>query len=235
MSNIKDNPMRQSVEQVMQQLQEAIKRNGGRARHPEPEKPPSALQIARALESDGFPKRHLSLAARLVESGWLESIRRRLIEQLSLGETVLLHGPTGAAKTLLACVVAIELSQRQKRVTYATMPDLLLELRDCFDRRQSINDTLSRYETGILMLDELVRWKGSEWEQNVLWILLDRRWRSCKGTLLIAEGGRETLNELLPAAGRRRILESGGTIGLTKGSLSAAGLKLGTRTADSHE
>lgn len=97
---------------------------------------------------------------------------------------VVIRGNTGCGKTHLA--VAMIQGQSSSRARFITVPDLLLKIRSSFNGgAESEDEIISRYsEIPVLALDDLGAEKVSEFAITTLYIILDRRIRECRKTII---------------------------------------------------
>lgn len=85
-------------------------------------------------------------------------------------------------------------------------------------------DVAERYmllATDLLIMDELQDRSAGDWENSVLNNLVDKRYSSCKPTLILTnETDRNKLREgnIIPASTRSRLKQTGGFISLNWGS-----------------
>lgn len=112
------------------------------------------------------------LFARGPERGWL-----------------VIYGPSGNGKSHLAAAIANYLIEEQQVATlFLTTPDFLQTLRQTLNERGgdgygSMLDIAC--EAPVLILDDLGAERGTEWVEEVLFIVLDRRYRLLLPTVVI--------------------------------------------------
>jgi len=101
-------------------------------------------------------------------------------------------GSNGAGKTHLAmCLV-------KDGATYCLLPELFRSIRENFDLEQQ---TIERYGTcKLLILDEIGRQKGSDFERNLLFEIVDKRWNNFLPTTLIGNIKEKEFAELCGTA-----------------------------------
>lgn len=106
---------------------------------------------------------------------------------------IYLHGVPGCGKTHLAAAAANYLTGEGEVPTlFITMPEMLRWLREAFD--QGPNDAGERMDYSsrlqvvqsapVLILDDLGAEKGSEWVDEVTWLVLDARYRAQAPTFI---------------------------------------------------
>lgn len=104
------------------------------------------------------------------------------------GTSLMLWGRPGCGKTHLASAVAKELDNRGKTVVFQTVSELLARIRSTFDRDKS-NETEQEImqallSCDLLVLDDLGAEKVTDWVQDVLFRIVDGRYRMTKPILV---------------------------------------------------
>ena len=121
-------------------------------------------------------------------------------ENLALGKCILLLGKVGTGKTHLACALLDRLARSGRRVRYATVRDILREIRDTWrkgsEKRESqVVEELSTVD--LLVVDEVGVQFGSESEKTQLTELFDLRYRQLKPTVVISNLNKPDLEQVL--------------------------------------
>ena len=88
-----------------------------------------------------------------------------------------LTGSNGTGKTHLAMCLA------KDGATYRRFPDILREIRTDFDNEAETLDCYGKIE--LLIIDEIGRQKFSDFETNILFEIIDRRWNNVLPTTII--------------------------------------------------
>ena len=131
---------------------------------------------------------------------------------------LLLYGPTGTGKTLLTCcILRYLILQRGVTARFVEFGHLLSELRACFSEPGRAKDVIKPLvDVPVLVIDELGKGRGSEWELSVLDDLISKRYNANRTTLLttnyplqrrVAYEGEESLNDRVGARIYSRIVE----------------------------
>jgi len=106
--------------------------------------------------------------------------KRKVFEKVKTSawkENLFLSGESGSGKTHLAICLA------KDGATYKRLPDIFREVRLDFEAEQRIID---RYGTcKLLVIDEVGRQKFSDFEKNLFFEIIDKRWNHKLPTLLI--------------------------------------------------
>ncbi len=103
---------------------------------------------------------------------------------------LVLLGPNGTGKTHLAAAIASDRVEAGDRVAFATVPDLLDELRATFDPNSAERfDTLFRRlrDVDLLILDDLGAHQSSAWAQEKLYQLLNYRHLGRRPTVVTSD------------------------------------------------
>ena len=119
-------------------------------------------------------------------------------------------GSVGVGKTWAACTIANELLQHGSSVHFQTVSELLLAIRDTFapERGSELEVLAPLFEVDFLILDELGDLSlererhASEFAASRILVLLDRRWREGKATIMTSN---LSLGELVRWGGEERI------------------------------
>lgn len=114
--------------------------------------------------------------------------------------SLFLHGSRGTGKTHLMAALAREIilkapplcefNQFYRDFNYtplfASIPELLMQIRSSYKRNDlSEEELLDRYsKSDILMLDDLGAEKPTEWVLQTLYLIIDRRYRDMKRTII---------------------------------------------------
>jgi DNA replication protein DnaC len=98
-------------------------------------------------------------------------------------KSVILRGPTGCGKTHLAISI---IKKQCGNSIFITVPDLLLKIRSSFNGGAETEDgIIAEYSSvPVLVLDDLGAEKTSEYSITTLYIILDRRIRECRQTII---------------------------------------------------
>ena len=151
-----------------------------------------ARQERKDLEDEW--NRH-GVTPRFYEATW-ENWRADTPEQKKALETIrqawdknlFVIGGNGTGKTHLAMCLA------KDGATYCLLPELFREVRENMDKEQAIID---RYgESRLLILDEVGRQKGSDFERNLLFEIIDKRWNNFLPTTIIGNIGQKEFADL---------------------------------------
>jgi DNA replication protein DnaC len=169
--------------------------------------------IAALLRSSGVGARHSALPERREHPWWRK--HDAMENRLGTGMLVAVLGGNGSGKTQLASSLVLATCERAKRGLYATASELLMELRATFGQRFGMTerDWLDHYTSAALLaIDEYHRRGETAWEDTMLEMLVDRRYREKQDTILISSLDPEEFRECVGRAIWGRLMETGGIV-----------------------
>lgn len=177
----------------------------------------------------GIPQRYRSKA--LIPSKAAEEAMRAVTE----GKSLYLTGTCGSGKTHLAVALmqswyaeGLELNgegeiyQSRERALFLPAIELMLEIKQAWSADEGVkNETekqiIDRYSRlSFLILDDLGAEKISEGSRQVMYALLDRRYRDCRQTIITSNLSIERLQESFDDRIASRICEMGVVIDMGK-------------------
>lgn len=126
-------------------------------------------------------------------------------------DSVTLIGKTGCGKTHLAVGMLAEFSKKSHDAIFITAPELLLKIRSSFGERASLSEEelIDRYSScGLLVLDDLGSEKTSEFSITTLYLIIDRRNRSGRKTIITTNLSLEEIEQSLGARISSRLSDS---------------------------
>jgi DNA replication protein DnaC len=161
-----------------------------------------------------FPLRHRKNLHDCLRNGhplWMTKFNS-LRENFGTGSIFALLGPRGTGKTQMATALARYVAENVDRsscrpVFYVVLADLFAAIKATFKPETTFTeeDILRDLESpALLVVDEAHEMSGTEWQSRVLTLLVDRRYRNLRDTLLIAnENGSRFVDAVGPSiAGR---------------------------------
>lgn len=123
-------------------------------------------------------------------------------------------GPRGTGKTQAATLIAWLVEMDGYSTRYSTAFEFFLAIKGSYNTStQSEDDVLKRFlAPSLLVLDELQERGDTAFEDRMLTHLIDRRYRDCKATILIANLKPDAFATALGSSIMRRVNETGGVI-----------------------
>jgi DNA replication protein DnaC len=149
----------------------------------------------------GIPRRYLNYAFDNFTGGdMVKKICRNFVAEYPNVDSLLFSGPPGCGKTHLAMatcralIAEMKVNNRgehdddgRRDISFTTVPELLLEIRRTFGQTavESEDDVINKYaQVNLLILDDLGAEKASEFAIQALYLLIDRRNRDLKPTII---------------------------------------------------
>jgi len=166
------------------------------------------------MESD-LPKRHRLLETPKADGPWGET-QKKLVARLETGLLCALVGVRGSGKTQLGVELAKEAMRRGRTARFSSTTKFLMEIKATYrkDSERTEIQVLREFSVpGILILDEIGRRGETDWEDRLLFELLNDRYNEIRDTILI--GNYENAAKFSEAVGPSlvsRINETGGVI-----------------------
>lgn len=132
------------------------------------------------------------------------------------GDGLIITGPTGCGKTHLAAAIVRDWASAGYAAIFQSVPELLARLRATYDPNSSdaaeaaIMDALG--ECDLLVLDDVGAEKQSAWTEEKLYLLIDRRYRENRPTVLTTNLDAPALEKALGSRAMDRLLETCGIV-----------------------
>ena len=106
------------------------------------------------------------------------------LKEITKDQSLVLRGSTGCGKTHLA--ISIIKEQQGDNSIFVTAPDLLLKIRSSFNGGMESEEEIIKHfsEIKTLIIDDLGAEKTSEYSITTLYVILDRRIRECRQTII---------------------------------------------------
>lgn len=109
------------------------------------------------------------------------------------GRGLLLHGSVGTGKTFFAACIANELINNDYSVIMTNFARLTNEIQSKFSDRQAYIDDLNRYS--LLIIDDLGMERTSEYMQEIVYSVIDARYRSGLPMIITTNLSMDTLKK----------------------------------------
>jgi DNA replication protein DnaC len=169
--------------------------------------------IATLRQDWGAPERHVKTAP--VEAGEWGSSLRALKGRLGTGMLAALIGGRGSGKTQLAVELMRETTNRLKSARFMTAVDFFMRVKETYgrDAAKSEREILNHFcKCSLLVIDEIGKRGQSEWENTLLFELINRRYNEVKDTLIIDNNPAQEFVQSIGPSIASRMNECGGII-----------------------
>jgi len=173
-----------------------------------------AAVIARIESRWNAPARQLKLTNPDRSGPW-GAMELRLRQKVGSGFLVCLVGVRGCGKTQLAVeLMKFNSRERLKASRYCSAMEFFLAIKGCYSgRKTSEENVLADFRSfPFLVIDEAGRRGETEWEDRMLFELLDKRYGDMTDTLLISNQSIDEFSRVLGASLSSRMNETGGVI-----------------------
>jgi chromosomal replication initiation ATPase DnaA len=173
-------------------------------------------QFDQFLSDAGIPKRHMRCGELNTAGAWGKTLAF-ITGALGKGIVYALVGPRGTGKTQLA-VELIRASFGKRSCLYMTTFEFFMTVKDAYrkDSKESELDVLSRLrEPKLLVLDEFGKRSEKEWEDRLLFELLNERYGDMTDTILLSNQEPAEFQTALGPSLTDRVREVGGIINCT--------------------
>lgn len=169
-------------------------------------------QVEQIVDQAHIPKRH-RLATTLTGPEWKESLSR-ISGRLGSGFIVALIGGRGTGKTQLGVELIRSQAEHYRRSRYCTAFEFFMEVKAGYnDDGETEKEVIHSFQKpSLLVIDELGKRSETEWENRLLYELLNRRYNDMKDTLIISNQDAATLESALGDSLVSRMVETGGII-----------------------
>lgn len=164
----------------------------------------------RVLKVWNVPKKYITASFENFSGGG--AIKTLCMDASDREKSVFMSGVTGCGKTHLAVAMMrrrVETSTKHLEgnpskpplAIFTTIPELLFEIRQCYrDGGPSEADTVRKYaDVPLLVLDDLGAEKDTEAAEAMLYLIIDRRDRECRWTIVTSNAGLSELQHTLGA------------------------------------
>lgn len=169
-------------------------------------------QVLRIRSGWNVPKRHFD-RKEIDRSGPWGKRESELAGMSGKGFLVALVGGRGPGKTQMAVELMKKHTRALNSAYYDTLTGLFLKIKATFkkDSKETEEDlVLQMIKPSLLVLDEISRRSDSDWENRILYEILDRRYGAMRDTLLIANQNKAQFIEAIGESLASRMQETGG-------------------------
>lgn len=159
------------------------------------------------------PKRHKECKPSF--DGEFGRVAKSLEEKIGTGFLIALVGNRGSGKTQLAVETMKRSAWKLKPCRFVTAVEFFIEVKSTFgrDSERSERDILEEFQKpSLLVIDEVGKRGGSDWENNLLFELINRRYNDCNDTILIDNRTKSEFIETIGPSLASRMNECGGIV-----------------------
>jgi len=169
------------------------------------------MRMDHLLEDALLPKHHTKNRVSKPEGDWGAAFEK-LKGMMGSGFLVALIGIRGNGKTQLGVQLIQERCRHLRSGRYCTAVEFFMDLRSAYKKDgPSESEVMARYRNpSLLVIDEIGRRGETEWENNVLYELLNRRHADDSDTVVISNQDAAALEESLGTSLVSRMRERGG-------------------------
>lgn len=166
------------------------------------------------IRDSGASERHIRLKmSECRNDEWISAAKKFLKIMEVRDAIVALVGGRGTGKTQMSHFAIKEAAKADRTCLYVKAMDMFMHVKDGWDSGRSDKDSMRRFlAPALLVIDELQVRKGSEWENNILSYIIDRRYDALKATVMIANLMPKEFLESVGASIADRLHETGGII-----------------------
>jgi DNA replication protein DnaC len=148
-------------------------------------------------------------------------------DQLRTGVSLVLTGAPGTGKTHLACAIAnAVMAEHASSVLFGTAADLMLRIRDTYRKDSQASESQARaalIAPDLLIIDEVGAHRGTEYELQLLFEIINARYQQCKPMIVISNLDGEQLEAFLGQRVMDRFRECGSVLAFDWSSYRRAG------------
>ena len=179
------------------------------------------IQIAVLREKWNAPKRHSAFKPPQDGPWGVERSKLRDMLEPSTGRILALVGGRGNGKTQLAVELMKLRTEALKSALFSSAVEFFIKIKSTY-RKDSDTDEMEVLrefqKPSLLVIDEIGKRGGSEWENTMLFELLNRRYNDMTDTILIDNRTKAEFQETIGPSLASRMNEGGGIIECTWGS-----------------
>lgn len=177
-----------------------------------------AWQKNRAIEDLrriwGAPKRHCDKPELNMDGPWGKAFNS-LKEKLGTGFLVGIVGKRGPGKTQLGVALMYAATKAHRSAKFCTATEFFMEIKSTYRKNSQYSelDTVKDFrKPSLLVIDEIGRRGETDWENNLLFELLNKRYDDQTDTFVISNQPRPEFSQALGDSLISRMTETGGLI-----------------------
>lgn len=166
--------------------------------------------VAKCRADWNAPRRHLAL--KFEPDGKWADVMARSVKLMGTGTTIAMVGSRGSGKTQLAVELMRHVTAHGRLALYRTAAEILMMLRAAPRRgseKSEVDIIADHADPHLLVIDEFSRRGETDWENNMLFELINRRYNAMRDTVLICNLDVEAFCKMAGDSLVSRINESG--------------------------
>lgn len=170
------------------------------------------IRVDTILKSARLPKRQ-SKNETIDRTGKWGETEAKVSDRLGTGFLIALIGIRGCGKTQLAVELARKNAEKMKNSRYCTAVEFFMDVKASYrkDAEKSEAEVVEGFGVSpLLIIDELGQRSENDWENRLLYELLNRRYNAMKDTLIISNQDLAQLETALGPSLVSRMQETGG-------------------------
>ncbi len=175
--------------------------------------PEVVAAIAEAARAANLPKRHL--ACDVDRSGRWGEAEASLRERLGTGCTLALIGGNGPGKTQMAVELAKDAMRAGSKAHYTTAVEMIMHFKEAYNpnSKETERVIMAQYRRyGLLVIDEYHEKRETDWERQILFELINKRYADMTDTILISNLAASGMAGIVGPSINDRMREGGGII-----------------------
>ena len=139
----------------------------------------------------------------------------RIKARVSDGIMCALVGGRGPGKTQMAVSISIECAWQDISSLYCTATEMLMAFKSAYksESKETEESVMLRFKRPtLLIVDEMDKRASTDWEQRLIFELLDRRYRDMRSTIIISNQTAKEFADSIGPSLASRMTEAGGII-----------------------
>lgn len=183
-----------------------------------------SIRWAAKLKESGMPERFASqsLSTYFVDKQNANQVRiyefccdyaANFSEIKKTGRSFLMLGKVGTGKTHLSVGIALQIMRNGHSAVFTSASKMLRAIKDTYrkDSDYSESDVIKKYTScGLLIVDEVGVQRGSEYEKDMLFDVINERYESIKPTIILSNLAIDEVKQFLGERVFDRLRENGG-------------------------
>lgn len=177
-------------------------------------------EIARIMTSGHAPERQ-KRAGDIDRAGAWGETEARLKSKLGKGFIIAIIGIRGNGKTQMSVEMMRQMAIDRRTSRYCTAMEFFMQIKATYkkDSEQSENEIVQEFsQVPLLIIDEIGQRSENDWENRLLYEVINRRYNALRDTLIISNQEIADLEAALGPSIISRMRETGGIIECTWGS-----------------